>query len=99
MWIIPATMPEPLVTSASRDSRRAGTTARITNGGDATFRLQLLVDGMPQDNELSLPAAELADGGFAFEYCCGRSFAVDNVRVEASPPPTNTVYAQAQRTI
>ncbi len=35
---------------------------------------------------MTLKAAELPDGGFGFEYCCGRSFAVDNVLIEQRPP-------------
>ncbi len=33
---------------------------------------------------MTLKAADLPDGSFGFEYCCGRSFQVDNVIVEVS---------------
>jgi hypothetical protein len=46
------------------------------------IRLEHLVDGVPEDKSIELAAADLPDGGFGFEYCCGRSFVVDNVRVE-----------------
>ncbi len=39
---------------------------------------------MPDEKTVTLEAAELPDGGFGFEYCCGRSFVVDNVLVERS---------------
>lgn len=55
---------------------------RVTNIGEGKFRLEHLVDGAPEDKSLTLVAADLPDGGFGFEYCCGRSFIVDNVRVE-----------------
>jgi hypothetical protein len=64
--------------------RRFG--VRVTNQGGGRFRLEHLVDWMPEGKSVTLPAADLADGGFGFEYCCGRSFVVDNVLVEASIP-------------
>ncbi|MEZ6073936.1 MAG: PSD1 and planctomycete cytochrome C domain-containing protein [Pirellulales bacterium] len=59
---------------------------RVTNVGDAGFRLEHLVDGSTEGDSLTLAAADLPDGGFGFEYCCGRSFIVDNVVVETSDP-------------
>lgn len=55
---------------------------RITNLGEDRFQMELLVDWSPEEGAVTLSAAQLADGGFGFEYCCGRSFIVDNVVVE-----------------
>ncbi len=59
---------------------------RITNVGDGRFELAQLVDGISEAPVLVLAAADLPDGGFGFEYCCGRSFVVDNVRIEEGGP-------------
>jgi hypothetical protein len=61
---------------------------RITNIAEGKFRLEHLADGLPDDASLELTAADLPDGGFGFEYCCGRSFIVDNVLVEQSARDT-----------
>jgi Protein of unknown function (DUF1553)/Protein of unknown function (DUF1549)/Planctomycete cytochrome C len=55
---------------------------RVTNLGDGNFQLEHVVDGVSEEKSLTLAVADLPDGGFGFEYCCGRSFIVDNVRVE-----------------
>ncbi|MCE9528541.1 MAG: DUF1549 and DUF1553 domain-containing protein [Planctomycetales bacterium] len=55
---------------------------RVTNIGDAKFKLEHVADGVADEKPLTLTASDLPDGGFGFEYCCGRSFIVDNVRVE-----------------
>lgn len=57
---------------------------RITNAGKEKFLLEHLVDGMPDAKSLTVAGKALPDGGFGFEYCCGRSFVVDNVVVERS---------------
>jgi hypothetical protein len=54
----------------------------ITNIGDDKFRVEQVVDGIPEDPSVELTSNDLPDGGFGFEYCCGRSFIVDNVRIE-----------------
>ena len=59
---------------------------RITNIGGDRYQVEQVADGVPEENSLMLSAADLPDGGFGFEYCCGRSFAVDNVLIEFSPP-------------
>ncbi len=56
---------------------------RITSRGKNEFELALVVDGEVEDGTVVLTADDLPDGGFGFEYCCGRSFVVDNVRIEA----------------
>ncbi len=57
---------------------------RITNVGKGNFRLEHLVDGVGEEKRFEIPGDNLPDGGFGFEYCCGRSFVVDNVIVEQS---------------
>jgi hypothetical protein len=58
---------------------------RITHLENGKFKLEHLVDFLPDGKSLELDAADLPDGGFGFEYCCGRSFVVDNVLVERFP--------------
>ncbi len=60
---------------------------RITRQPDDKFLLEHLVDGIPEDKTLALTADQLPDGGFAFEFCCGRSFVVDNVTIEQFDEP------------
>jgi hypothetical protein len=62
---------------------------RVTNAGDGKFRLEHLVDGLVEGKSLQLTADDLPDGGFAFFYCCNRSYVVDEVRVERSVPDGN----------
>jgi len=57
---------------------------RVTNIGSDKYRLEHVVDGLPDGATLDLTAADLPPGGFAFFYCVNRSFVVDNVRVERS---------------
>lgn len=57
---------------------------RITNIGNGKFELAQLVDGVPEPNTHKLTAADLPNGGFGFALCCGRSFDVDQVRIESS---------------
>ena len=59
---------------------------RVTNEGQDRFRLDHLVDGAVEGKSVTIAASDLPDGGFGFEYCCGRSFIVDNVVVETSDP-------------
>ncbi|MFO0904485.1 MAG: PSD1 and planctomycete cytochrome C domain-containing protein [Pirellulales bacterium] len=55
---------------------------RITNLGEGKYQLEHLVDFVAEDKSLTLMQQDLPDGGFGFEFCCGRSFVVDNVRIE-----------------
>lgn len=57
---------------------------RVTRVAANEFQLEHLVDGAVDGPPLGLGAKDLPRGAFAFEYCCDRSFIVDNVRVEAS---------------
>jgi hypothetical protein len=59
---------------------------RITNAGEGNFLVMHMVDQIPEEKTVTLTAADLPDGGFGFEYCCGRSFVVDNVLVESGLP-------------
>jgi len=71
---------------------------RITRRGGG-YELAQVVDGVPEEGVATLGAADLPDGAFGFEYCCGRSFAVDNVRVETSdgrPEAAAAVRARAE---
>ena len=56
---------------------------RVTRVRDSKFELSMLVDGIPEEGRVTLSQADLPDGAFGFEYCCGRSFVVDNVRIES----------------
>lgn len=61
---------------------------RVTNIGDEKFRIEQLVNSFPDEKPIDVQKQDLPDGGFGFEYCCGRSFIVDNVlveRIDASP--------------
>ena len=57
---------------------------RVTRTGANELTLEHLVDGAVDGESLKLKPEELPPGGFGFEYCCSRSFIVDNVMVEAS---------------
>lgn len=71
---------------------------RVTNMGEGTYRLEHLVDGLPDGATLNLTAADLPTGGFSFFYCVNRSFVVDNVRIERSTVSKNvTVDVMAIR--
>ncbi len=65
---------------------RAGSNygVRLTNRGEGKFELAQLVNGVPEEGIVTLTADDLPDGGFGFEYCCGRSFTIDNVLIESS---------------
>ncbi len=62
---------------------------RVTNLGDGKYRLDHLVDSLPDGRTLNLTAADLPDGGFAFLFCANRSYVADNLRVERSLPAAN----------
>jgi hypothetical protein len=57
---------------------------RITSRPLGNFELAQVVDGVIEEGTIMLRAEDLPDGGFGFEYCCGRSFIVDNVLIESS---------------
>ncbi len=73
--------------------RRYG--VRVTNAGKGKYRLEHLVDGGPEGPFLTLGAKDLPDGGFGFEYCCGRSFVVDDVAVTSADPKLDPAARKA----
>lgn len=56
---------------------------RITNQGEGKFLLENLVDWQAEVNSIVLTEADLPNGGFGFEFCCERSFVIDNVIIES----------------
>jgi len=62
---------------------------RVTNLGGDKFEVAQMVDGVPDEETVRLSAADLPPGGFGFEYCCGRSFTVDNVLIEVGAAESN----------
>lgn len=71
---------------------------RVTHQPEGKFLLEHLVDGVPEAKTLTLTAEQLPDGGFGFEFCCGRSFIVDNVTVEAfDQPQTKEALAEFEK--
>lgn len=66
---------------------------RVTNIGEGNFRLEHLVDGLPEGASINLLADDLPDGGFSFFYCSNRSFVVDNARIERSLTASATAAA------
>lgn len=64
--------------------------ARITNLGDGRFELAQIVDGLAEPGTVVLTAADLPSGGFGFEFCCARSFQVDNVLIETGDPASES---------
>ncbi|MFO0953848.1 MAG: DUF1553 domain-containing protein [Isosphaeraceae bacterium] len=72
---------------------------RVTNAGKGRFRLEHVVDGRTEEPSLTVRGRELPDGAFGFEYCCGRSFVVDDVTVKASDPsPATAARAEEAKT-
>ena len=68
---------------------------RVTNIDGKKFKLEQIVDWLPEERTLELTADDLPDGGFGFEFCCNRSFIVDNVVIESSNGTTQDEAAQA----
>ena len=59
---------------------------RITNKGEGKFLFEHLVDWQVEEKTITLAESDLPKGGFGFEFCCGRSFVVDNVVIEIFAP-------------
>jgi Protein of unknown function (DUF1553)/Protein of unknown function (DUF1549)/Planctomycete cytochrome C len=70
---------------------------RITKLADGKCRLEHLFDGVPDEKTITLEPGDLPDGGFGFEYCCSRSFVVDNVLVERSLKDDSSEKAGKER--
>ncbi|MDR3636133.1 MAG: PSD1 and planctomycete cytochrome C domain-containing protein [Isosphaeraceae bacterium] len=69
---------------------------RVTNRGEDQFVVEHVVDGVPEEKTVTLSSRDLPDGGFGFEYCCGRSFIVDNVLIESGTGASSPVREQVQ---
>lgn len=83
--------PGRIGTIGYRPGRNYG--VRVTRVSANEFNLEHLVDGTVDGPPLGLAAKDLPPGAFGFEFCCGRSFIVDNLRVEASDDP-NPAWAK-----
>ncbi|HND55648.1 MAG TPA: DUF1553 domain-containing protein, partial [Pirellulaceae bacterium] len=57
---------------------------RVTRLDGGKLRLEHLVDFLPDGKSLDVNDVDLPPGGFAFFFCCNRSYIVDNVLVERS---------------
>jgi len=57
---------------------------RITHLPEHRFRLEHLVDALPEGRHVDLSEKDLPDGSFGFGFCCNRSFQVDDVVIEVS---------------
>ncbi|MCY2965718.1 MAG: hypothetical protein NT069_19165, partial [Planctomycetota bacterium] len=57
---------------------------RITNMGGGKFRLEHLVDWIPEGKTIDLKSDDLPEGGFAFFFAIGRSYVVDELVIERS---------------
>ncbi|WP_422928476.1 PSD1 and planctomycete cytochrome C domain-containing protein [Singulisphaera sp. PoT] len=68
---------------------------RVTNVGNGKFRLDHIVEGESEGPAITLASKDLPDGGFGFEYCCGRSFVVDDVTINASDPKVDAPARKA----
>jgi hypothetical protein len=55
---------------------------RITHVEQGKFKLEHLVDFIPEGKSLMMAEADLPDGGFGFEYYSRRNFAIDNLSIE-----------------
>ena len=72
---------------------------RVTKIDKGKFRIAQLVNSFPDEKPIEVKQADLPDGGFGFEYCCGRSFIVDNVVVEtfAASPNEDSAFAELKK--
>ena len=69
---------------------------RVTNVGGGKFELAQLVEGVPEEGTLQLIQEDLPDGGFGFEYCCGRSFVIDHLVIESGEPSPDSPAKQSE---
>ncbi len=56
---------------------------RITNNGGGKFVMEQFVDWQVEEKSITFAETDLPAGGFGFEFCCGRSFIIDNVAIES----------------
>ena len=57
---------------------------RVTRMPKGNFRLQHLVDALPEESHIDLKEHDLPNGSVGIGFCCGRSFQIDDVVVESS---------------
>lgn len=88
-----STTPGQIGTTGYRPGHTFG--VRVTNVGDGKFELQHIADWQPEGTPLTLSAADLPDGAFGFEYCCERSFVVDNIVIERLSATADSAPADA----
>ncbi len=69
---------------------------RVTNAGNGKYKIEQFVDWTAEAQTIELKADDLPDGAFGFEYCCGRSFIVDNVLIESSQGRSDASEAEKQ---
>ena len=67
---------------------------RVTNSGNGNYRLEQLFDWQAEESAIELKGVDLPNGAFGFEFCCGRSFIIDNVSVESSQGRTDATPAE-----
>ena len=63
---------------------------RVTHLPEHKFQLQHLVDAIPEGPHVDLREQDLPSGSFGFEFCCNRSFQIDDVFIEASTAAPST---------
>ena len=69
---------------------------QVTNVGGGKFELAHVFDGAVESKAISLTVADLPDGGFGFEYCCGRSFSVDHVLIETGETTSDALVKRQE---
>ncbi len=67
---------------------------RVTNIGNGNYRLEQLADWQAEVPAIELKEVDLPNGAFGFEFCCSRSFIVDNVVVESSQGRPDAIPAE-----
>ena len=70
---------------------------RVTCLEPGKLRLEQLVDGLPDGKPRELVPTDLPPGGFAFFLAIGRSYVVDNLRIEKSPSQAAWPAAERER--
>ncbi len=70
---------------------------RVTNIGKSKFRLEHMVDGVPESNSIEVTSNDLPIGSFGFEFHRDRSFVVDHIVVERIPTRLIPEFAEFSR--
>lgn len=69
---------------------------QVTNTGGGKYELAHVFDGAIESNPIKLTQADLPNGGFGFEYCCGRSFSIDNVLIESGETTPDAIAKRSE---